>query len=68
MNIAHSQLQCDFCANVIYEESNYLNSIIIGVYDCSPVFYLGRRLIACPICVENIKAGKSIIRKYLDKP
>jgi hypothetical protein len=47
MNIAESRLQCDFCANIIYEEVNHLNQIVIGVYECNPVFYLGKRLVAC---------------------
>jgi len=63
VNIAESRLQCDFCANVIYEECNYLNGIIIGIYKCSPVFYLGKKLIACPKCIEKIKAGKNIREK-----
>ena len=41
MNIAESRLQCDLCANTIFEEVNYLNTIVIHIYDCSPVFYLG---------------------------
>ena len=60
MNIAESRLQCDFCANTIYEEVNHLNDIVIGVYDCNPVFYLGKRLIACPECIKKIKIGKPL--------
>jgi len=60
MNIAESRLQCDLCANVIAEDVFYLNNIIAVVHDCNPIFYLGKRLIACPKCVENIKIGKPI--------
>jgi len=63
MNLTESRLQCDFCANCIYEEVNYLNDIIMGIYDCSPVFYLGQRLIACPECIKKIKEEKSLRNK-----
>ena len=63
MNLTESRLQCDFCANYIYEEVNYLNDIVMGIYDCSPVFYLGQRLIACPDCIKKIKEEKSLRNK-----
>jgi len=55
MNIAESRLQCDFCANVICEEVDYLNNIIIGIYDCKPVFYLGKRLFMCLDCIKKLE-------------
>lgn len=60
MNIAESVLRCDLCADFIYEELCHLSQIAIGVYDCQSVFYLGKRLIACPKCIKALKEEKGL--------